>query len=559
MTKIRFSRLAPFALLSGLLAACGGGAGSSSGTLPVTTVDSTPSVIQTSAVTNATATSLQTSGSIAGLFSGGFTLSSGAPHGYVHIYTNANTRYGGAKPFYNEKVTVAGTGSWSGITASTVTQAGTASPTPAPTSNPGITPPNGSSTTPLMPKARSGIGLFQVFDAFYSYGRINPGTAVADGSRYDIVWGARPGMASSWRAGNSSLIATYYMPQETDASYVSWGGIGHDLAWWQAHHPDWVLYSCTAGGAPTKIPAMIGSLPQNVPLDIHNPEVVNYQIHLAANYAIANGYNGLAYDEVVFYNLGGVTAGTGAYGCGIYQNGTFVRRYSGKTDARWNADTVAWVKAAHQILTTDSTLAPHHLKLVVNHPAGNINDPNEQGILANVDADLDETGFADYSNYTKTNWLFKQTVDWMRYAQAHGTAPLIIDKYYQSASVNQNQLEYGIATYLMGNEGGAGLFVGNNPGYGIEQYHSEYTANYGTACGAYYGGSATNPNSPDLWYRRYSNAFVVVNGGSSSRSYESVTLPAGHSYRDLEGRPVSNPLSVANHDAYVLLTTNGCN
>ena len=409
-----------------------------------------------------------------------------------------------------------------------------------------------------MQTAKTGMGVFQVFDA-WGTPRVSTSSAVADGPRYGVVWGARPGMPSSWRANNSSLVVTYYMPQETDPSYLSWGGIGHNLAWWQANHPDWVLYSCTASGAPTKIPAYVASLPNNIPLDFHNPAVVNYQIHAAANYAIANGYNGLAIDEVVFTNIGGVTAGTGAYGCGIYQNGTFVRRYSGKTDPTWTTDTVAWVKAAHQILNSDTTLAPHHLKLVVNHPAGNIGSANEQALLANVDADINETGYSDYSNYTKTNSLFKSTLDWTRYAQAHGVAPLTINKFYQSTAVTATQLEYSIATYLMGNEGGSGLFTSNNPGYGVEQYHSEYATNYGSACGAYYGGSATNAGSPDLWYRRYSNAFVVVNSGSSTRSSETATLPAGHTYHDLEGRTVTNPLNVANHDAYVLLTTNGCN
>lgn len=398
-----------------------------------------------------------------------------------------------------------------------------------------------------MPQAKTGVGLFQVFDAMGTP-RISAAGAEADAKRYGIVWGARPGMASAWRAGNSKIIASYYFPQETDLSYISWGGAGHDLAWWQANHPDWVLYSCTASGTPTRIPAFVGGLMTNIPLDFHNPAVVDYQVRAAAAYAKANGYNALAADEVVFYNIGGATAGAGAYACGVYQNGTFVRRYSSKSDPQWTTDTVAWARTAHSIAQSEG------LKLIVNHPAGDPNNPNEQEMLSNVDADVDETGYSDYGLYKSSSTLFKLTLDWVRFAQSHGTAPLVIDKYVQSGELSGTEIEHSIATYLMGNEGGEGLFAGNRNGYGVEQYHSEYAVNYGTACGDYYGGSSASPN---IWYRRFSNAIVVVNSGSS-RASEAATLPAGHAYRDLEGRPVSNPLNVANFDAYVLLTTNGC-
>jgi hypothetical protein len=47
---------------------------------------------------------------------------------------------------------------------------------------------------------------------------------------------------------------------------------------------------------------------------------------------------------------------------------------------------------------------------------------------------------------------------------------------------------------------------------------------------------------------------VNAGGGVSERA----TLPSGHSYADLEGRTVTNPLTIASNDGYVLKTTNGC-
>ncbi|HET9029226.1 MAG TPA: hypothetical protein VFN49_03545, partial [Candidatus Aquilonibacter sp.] len=253
--------------------------------------------------------------------------------------------------------------------------------------------------------------------------------------------------------------------------------------------------------------------------------------------------------------------GTGYYGCGIYQSGKFVRRYTGRTDPAWTTDTVAWVKAARSILKTDTVIAPYNLKLIVNHPAANVANANEQAILQNVDADLNETGYSDYGAYQQSTkaGLFKVTTDWVIYAQAHGTAPLIVDKFDQTTAITSKQLEYSIATYLMGHQGTARLFVGNSNGYGIEQYHGEYATNYGAPCGAYYGGAAYDSTNPQIYYRRFANAVIVVNSGSlPTRTSELAHLPTGHTYKDLEGRAVTNPLTVASNDAYVLLTTNGC-
>ena len=65
-----------------------------------------------------------------------------------------------------------------------------------------------------------------------------------------------------------------------------------------------------------------------------------------------------------------------------------------------------------------------------------------------------------------------------------------------------------------------------------------------------------------MYYRKFANALVVVNpnatGNGSPGPAVSYPLPAGHTYTDIEGRPVSNPLSIAAPDGYVLLTTNGC-
>ena len=522
---------------------------------------------------------IHAAGTVAGMGQNLFVLQTGYPHGMIRVQTDSTTKYQGGQPKVGDGVSVAGSGSWSTFIAAhnvaqgvdpspspsvspsaspsssptvppTPTPVPTATPTPGPTSNPSF-PPNGSSNTTIMRSSPGSYGLFQVFDQFNG-NLITSAQAQADGSRYGVIWGARPGMAPAWLANAPSLVASYYMPQETDASPVGWGDAGHNLSWWQANHPDWVLYACDPSGHPTTTPAYIAQITNNVPLDIHNPQVVQYQLETAGTYAIANHYNGIAFDEVLFTNPTGNALGSGYYGCGIYSNGSFVRRYSSQNDPAWTNDTVAWVKAAHALLSTDPLIAPGHLKMVVNHPAGNVSDPNEQAVLHNTDADLDETGFSDYGNYHASFSLFKTTTDWMRYAQAAGAAPLIVNVFSQSSPLTPTQIEYSIATYMMGHEGGAGVFAGNSYAYGAEQYLPAYQTTLGTPCGGYYGDS----QSPAIFYRSFPNALVVVSNGSSSPQY--AHLPTNHSYVDIMGRPVTNPLPVASNDAYVLLTSNGC-
>jgi hypothetical protein len=401
------------------------------------------------------------------------------------------------------------------------------------------------------------IGLFQVFDYSMTASQIE-----ADAHRYGLVWGS--GHPYAWDAGNPGALVSAYMVMENDP-YVS----GHTLKWWQTNHPNWILYGCDSTGNPTHELAYAESAMPDVPLDIHNPSVVNYQIRqVMGPYAIAHGFNALAIDQFDFYNF--MEAGnpefgekvySGYYACGIWNNGSFVRRYYGSKDPAWTSDSLAWMKSARSILKTDATLAPHHLSLVVNHPFGYVGNPNEQELIGSVDAIEDEVGFANYGYYQQEAdaGLFKTTVDYMRAAQKAGVATLIIDKFTQDKNtITPGHLEYAIATYLMGNEQGAALFASPGNGYGDDQFHPEYSTDVGAPCGDYYGGPSYDPADPRIYYRKFASALIVVNSGSLPRTSEMAHLPRGHTYRDLEGRSVSNPLTVRSNDAYVLLTNSGC-
>lgn len=286
-------------------------------------------------------------------------------------------------------------------------------------------------------------------------------------------------------------------------------------------------------------PASVVGLP-NVPLDIRNPSVVNYQIKsLIAPYAASRGYNALAADEVTYWFAG--SGGPGYYPCGIWSGNTFIRRYSGLHDLSYATDMVNWVKSAHSILRTYFP----SLKFIVNHPAGGLST-NEETLLSNVDADMDETGFTDYGKYHNNRFVMETA--WMKYGQAHGTT-MLINQDWGSLSMGAPQIDYSVATYLMGNEQAAAAFISPHTGYGVEVWRSEYATNVGAPCAQYTGG-------PSVYMRRFANAIVVVNANDATA--QSAKLPTNHSYTDLEGRAVHNPLYLQPNDGYVLKTTNGC-
>jgi hypothetical protein len=393
------------------------------------------------------------------------------------------------------------------------------------------------------------VGLFQEFDRFMTSGQIQ-----ADAPHYDAVWGAS--QPQLWNSGHPGIVTMrYFIPQE-DRLMES----GHDITWFQTNHPEWILYACRADGTPTHDYAYWAGVDvADVPLDFHNPDVIDYQVRqLNGMNAIQNGDAALAIDQIIFSNamVGGnpnfgQTVKPGEYACGVWQGSTFVRRYTGVNDPAWTADSIAFVKTARQIVKSDSTLAPYHLKIVVNHPLGALSDPREQELLANVDGLVDERGYADRGRYTGAGDanLFKATTQYLIYLQKHGIAAFVINS-FQDPAVTADQREYALAAYYMANEGGEDIYISPSTG-GLNENFPEYAVQLGKPCEEYHGG-------PDIYYRRYSGGLVVLNSGSLPKAAVSASLPANHTYADVDGRRVTNPLSVSSGDGYILTTTNGC-
>jgi hypothetical protein len=413
----------------------------------------------------------------------------------------------------------------------------------------GPMPPVGA-VSPDIEDTTSGFHAIQIFDESHD-NIITVPDAIAHGARYGAVWGSRRATVVPWQTNNPNNRPLFYLLFDTDAP----DPFGQKLGWWKANHPDWILYECDRHTI-----AYIRGLPE-VPLDFSNPAVAAYQASVFGAYAEANDYNGIAADVVdLTNNTGNPQQGNG--GCGVWTTGhQWVRKFSGsQEDPKWAAAVGQWATSLQQLLHQ----FPRRLALAVNTPPGKYiapdkgkgGDPDMRVLFDHVDIELDEAGFSNWGNYVE-DAPFVNVVGWMEYMQSQGKAFFVADDWnLQSGPPTTHELVYSLATYMMGKEQAAALYVGKNDMYGKENYYQEYTAKIGQGCSPMYGGP-TDMHYPSekIYMRKYTGALAIVNVSPDTSYRLSLPKPA---YTSIEGGIVHSPLTVAPNTGYVLLTTNGC-
>lgn len=400
-----------------------------------------------------------------------------------------------------------------------------------------------------MPDTWVGMHAMQVFDEVH-YGNIHneitQEEATTDGYRYAVVWGPRVSTAASWHTANQALRSAYYLPFDTDLTNGDFGNLGHDIDWWQANHPSWVLYDCHSDGTPTRTPASAAQL-SNVVLDFSNALAVQYQVQTAGVFAEQVGYDALAYDIVTLDN--NTVQQNGDYGCGVYRGPNFTgfhRVFSGQDgDPAWSTDVALWAAESRVYLHA----LPRPLSLIANNvpQAAAFGDPREFALLASVDIVLDEAGFANYGNYSDDQHVTNLAL-WAEYIQSLGRGMLIVDDWGgQSQNPTPQQLGYSMATYLLVKEQAAALFVGAQYPYGLERWQREYGAQIGAPC------SPMTVIGSSVFTRRYQSGFAAVNNDPNVPA--SIALPPGRTYMDVQtGTVVPNPFTAAPQRGYVLTT-----
>jgi hypothetical protein len=365
------------------------------------------------------------------------------------------------------------------------------------------------------------IHLFQSFDY-----KISDPAAVAN--HYDFVWGAELDHVAAIRAGNPNIFISYYITYNRDNGTFSNFRAYHDLAYWKAVHPDWVLYKCDR-----VTPAYEFGDP-NVPLDFANPDLLSWQIQTYAQPASESGYDGIAADNLDLQNQFGV--------CGVYINGQWVQRYTGQLDdPRWRTDVINWLTRMQQAL--------HHLRhplaLIPNLALDGLspNDPQVQQIVNSVDGMLDEEGFTHCGQgyLTGSDWM--QRIHFMENMQKQQKPYYVVNQFDGSAPINSEEIQWALASYLMGKEHLAALFISTYQGYGDDTRYSAYGAQIGRPIDAMY-------QSQNIYWRDYSNGLSIVNPNAT----DTVTIRLRTLYVDLHGKPVSQVITMPPHSGLVLLS-----
>jgi hypothetical protein len=405
--------------------------------------------------------------------------------------------------------------------------------------------------SPYIEDTTSGFHAIQIFDEDKN-NFITVPEAASSGNRYGAVWGNRTATAIPWQARNPGLSPLLYTPFDTDSP-----DLGHGLPWWKATHPDWILYECDR----TTI-AYVSGLPE-VPLDFANPAVAAYQSATLGTYAAVNDYNGLAADVVdLNNNTGSPVRGRG--GCGVWENNhtVWVQRFSGQsTDPRWDAALIAWARALssslHKSFASPLALAVNTSPASYAGPVnGNGGDPNVRALFNNVDVVLDEAGFSIWGNYVGDT-EFNNVVRWSEYLQSQSKAFLVADDWNLQKSVpTVHEVDYSLATYLMGKEQASAVYIGKNDMYGSQNYYHQYNASIGQACAPMYGG----PNDPHfhgerVYLRVFSGGLAIVNVDQHKQFL--VKLPK-QQYTNIEGGTVRSPVTIGPNTGFVLLSPGGC-
>jgi hypothetical protein len=434
---------------------------------------------------------------------------------------------------------VPGAGSAAGTSGGAMTAPVSAKPVPT------LTPPPPSQ---YLPSTWYHMETMQVFDNHKNKYGISPQDAAAHGPLYFAIWGSNsPTMVQAWRTNNPTLLISMYQIVGTDAAQNLFGNLGHTIQWWQANHPDWILYECDQ-----TTPAYVIGV-NSVPLDISNPDVVNYILNLVGGYAEQNGYSALGFDLVSLHNdTGG--PGNGHYGCGVNTSTGWVQKFSGNlVDPLWANAMLSFLAAARTF--THSQVRP--LALWGNNvpSAFAFGDPNETQVIADLDIVFDESGFANYGRYSSDQY-FNSTVQWARYIQTQGKGFFDGNEWHDSPLTNA-EFDYALATYAMVKEQAALVYAYPYGEYGKEHYFTQYTTKIGPPCQEIYGGPSYLGLGRYAYYRQFRMALALVN--TSPTATYVVTLPKP-SYTDIvTGATVTSPLSLGPNSGYMLsIPHQGC-
>jgi len=365
-------------------------------------------------------------------------------------------------------------------------------------------------------------------------------------SRYDFGWS--PLTYSALAIGNSSFVSGTY--------YTSTQGL-RDLGWYQANHPDWILYACDRATPVFQFDYAA------VSLDITNPEVVDYKFS-----ELING-TAIAWDNFYLSNdFPSPLGGESTHACGAYDKyGNWVQKFAGVggyaevADPQWTDSVIAYAakirKRLHDLPAEPKLLIPNsEVRVVAGDPVRSAN------LIAAVDGVLIEGGQLNQSATGDPRQLWLRNIRFIEAANAAGRAFYTIefaDQVVPKMGTLNQFVQFTLASYLLAKGHWAALDIippGANSNYSNSDgifWPAEFEAAtaIGTPCGPMKQVAGANGSEDGLFIREHTG---IVN--ASRTTWYSAALPGGNSYQDLYGASYSSPTILLAGTGVVLLKTN---
>jgi hypothetical protein len=411
---------------------------------------------------------------------------------------------------------------------SSATTAATALPGATGTPHKGTTTPTTAVPTGMGTQTPSPQGISGLVD---TYANIHLGLVFDSGvnnlnslqGKIDVVWGATTA---------KSIPGAFTISYNTsDRIGNGTNGPLYSIDWFKQHHPDWIVYTCDK-----TTPAFSFNEP-NTPLDITNPQVLQFIMAQEIIPQIQSGYQGIGFD-----NIGPLNSWQR---CGHFDaNHTWVPLYSGLVhDPTYEQSLLTWGKAMYTLI---KQYAPQ-VKVAMNFSLDDQMWNFWNQMLANVDFLTDEGGFTNFGSPTFpyiTDSAWNTYVAFLQTLQGSSEQKgLFLINELPSTNITSAQLEWSLANYLLVKEHAAYVTVVGNQQYGQFYDHPEYHIQIGTPTGEMASDGCA-------FARTFTQGMAVVNPSSSS----SCTVKLPHPYKTVSGATVTT-LTLGPHSGSVLLGT----
>lgn len=364
------------------------------------------------------------------------------------------------------------------------------------------------------------------------------------GANYPHIWGLEidpPHM--------DKVHKSFYFPFDRAGGYPDdiTFPLYFDEQWFLSNHPDWLVYRCD------KTSLAYEFHDPNVPLDITNPNVLQFMLNIWLYPALYRGFDGIGFDNVNLTNEHDR--------CGVWKtlpNGKHVWSYLyGGPDTlhgqAYVTSVLSWAKFMYLAIHTykrGATVEMNFSPINGGNPSQGVAF-NEQ-LIPFIDVDIDESGFTNDAQRPPMSTDITWQVEFA-FSQAlagQGKGQLLIMAYPEPdlSHISRQERQWTLANYLLVKGIHTYLFLSSKPdtagsSYGYLNNIPEYAVKIGHAISEMY-------QFQSVYMRNYSHGLTIVNS-SSSHTY-TIMLPA-NTYKDLYGYLVPATITMPPHTGLVLV------